>query len=95
MIEVKISGLSELQKTLEEMPRDVARKIIRGALNEAADEMRDHLVAAAHLLQEVVPANDPDHFFTVKYWDSMNFAVEQARCNVLHVRGVIDRKHAG
>lgn len=46
-IDVKITGLQELQRVLENMPKDVAKKIIRSTLKEAGEEMRESMAAAA------------------------------------------------
>jgi HK97 gp10 family phage protein len=46
-VEYKITGLVELQRTLEQMPRDVARKAVRGGLTAAAEMVRDRIVATA------------------------------------------------
>jgi len=46
-IEVKISGLDELQRKLEALPEKIAIRGIRKALRAAAIDLRDKIVAAA------------------------------------------------
>lgn len=46
-VTVNIKGLDELQKTLEEMPRDVSRKILRNDLKDSGEYMRQEMSANA------------------------------------------------
>ena len=43
-VTLKITGLDELQRKLEAIPHDVARKVIGGALKDAAAIVRDAMV---------------------------------------------------
>ena len=47
MIEVKITGLDELQRVLEEMPKDVARRALRGGLKAGSEIVRQRMVENA------------------------------------------------
>lgn len=44
---ITIRGLDELQKTLEELPADVSKKVMREPLTAAAAEMREAMFAMA------------------------------------------------
>lgn len=44
---VEVKGLAELQRTLQEMPRDVARKVLRTSLREAAEDLREEMATQA------------------------------------------------
>ena len=46
-VTVKITGLAELQKTLEEMPKDVARKVLREDLRAAGEYLKQQMVGQA------------------------------------------------
>ena|SRR5215469_14801679 len=43
-VEVKITGLDEIQKALEELPRQVARQIVRRTLREAGNIVKKKMV---------------------------------------------------
>jgi len=47
MLTVKITGLDKLQQTLEKLPKDVAKNVLKSALKETATELRKRIVAAA------------------------------------------------
>ena len=46
-VTIKIEGLDQLQRTLETLPRNVARKVLRTSLREAADELRERISSSA------------------------------------------------
>lgn len=46
-VEVKISGLDELQRKLEELPPKVAQKVIKEGVRDGAEIVRDAFIAAA------------------------------------------------
>lgn len=42
----KMTGLEELQKTMEEIPLKISRQVLRGTLKEAGEDLKEALVVA-------------------------------------------------
>jgi len=47
VVEVKITGLDELQKTLEELPLKMGRRVLRKSLEESGEIMKEEMVNLA------------------------------------------------
>lgn len=59
LITVKVSGLKELQEALEAKPRNIARRLLRTALKNAAMIWRDEMERTAPQLENPKLASNP------------------------------------
>lgn len=54
-----ISGLKELQDALQKLPQNIAKNVLRGAVNAGASVIRDEAKLKAPVMHDAIPSHQP------------------------------------